>query len=210
MGVFRCVCVRPLHGRAASRAVSRADHLICVQLDSSGAIKMVPDSRGRTPQPGARSLSQLLSPQSAAFVDLVASMLVWDPTQRITPQEALQHPWVLAPDAPFRPQPQPHAGQPAQHRPQVASSQASSSRGARGPPVRGPDGDDAAGVQAVQLAQLHWQRHSLAKQAAVADVERKGRTPFAESGNVPHGGGSSQVVKGGHATTRQLNGALLD
>lgn len=162
---------------------------------------MVPDSRGRTPQPGGRSLSQLLRHQSAGFVDLVASMLVWDPTQRITPQEAAQHPWMVAPDAPFR--------TPAHARPrrQTLVPQFGASRGARG--LGGADAADGAGLQAVQLAQLHWERHSLAKQEAADSADaRTRREPLAESGNVPHVGGTAETPKRPHVGATAFDAAI--
>lgn len=63
-------------------------------------IKLVPDSNGRLPRPGSRKLSAILRHQKPRFVDLVSSMLEWDPARRITPDEAKRHLWILQPEGP--------------------------------------------------------------------------------------------------------------
>jgi hypothetical protein len=65
-----------------------------MQLDSSGLIKVVPDSHGRTPQPASGHLGSVLRAMPSDFMDLVAAMLTWEPAQRITPEAAMQHSWI--------------------------------------------------------------------------------------------------------------------
>jgi serine/threonine protein kinase len=77
---------------ASRQLISHA--LMCAQLDSHGFIRVLPDSHGRTPQPGTGHLASVLRKMPADFVDLVAGMLSWDPAQRATPETAMHHPWI--------------------------------------------------------------------------------------------------------------------
>jgi serine/threonine protein kinase len=43
---------------------------------------------------GARSLSSLLRGVEPGFLDLLGGCLQWDPARRLSPQEALAHPWI--------------------------------------------------------------------------------------------------------------------
>ena len=38
---------------------------------------------------------ELLGDESMTFLDFISKILVWDPELRITPIEALQHPWIV-------------------------------------------------------------------------------------------------------------------
>ena len=49
--------------------------------------------RGRTP--GTRTLSTSLNYADQEFVDFIAKCLEWNPEKRITPEEALKHPWIV-------------------------------------------------------------------------------------------------------------------
>lgn len=44
--------------------------------------------------PGTKSLAGQLRCTDPAFLDLLAGCLAWDPAARMTPEEALQHPWI--------------------------------------------------------------------------------------------------------------------
>jgi dual specificity tyrosine-phosphorylation-regulated kinase 2/3/4 len=48
---------------------------------------------GKTRLPGGKNLAGCLRCNDPGFVDLVARCLTWDPSQRITPEQALAHPW---------------------------------------------------------------------------------------------------------------------
>jgi dual specificity tyrosine-phosphorylation-regulated kinase 2/3/4 len=49
--------------------------------------------RGRTP--GTRTLGSSLNCDDQDFVDFITKCLEWDPEKRITPEDALKHPWIL-------------------------------------------------------------------------------------------------------------------
>jgi dual specificity tyrosine-phosphorylation-regulated kinase 2/3/4 len=59
----------------------------------------VPNSKGRTRLPNTKQLHRVLKCKDPTFLDLINRCLTWDATQRITPQEALRHPFF----APARP-----------------------------------------------------------------------------------------------------------
>jgi serine/threonine protein kinase len=166
---------------------------VCLQLDAAGNIKTLPDSQGRIPRPGSRLLTQVLRHQSPAFVDLVASMLVWDPALRIKPAEAARHPWVLSPDAPFIPASSSHsvlrqsaAAQQAHHVGEQVTGESEPQLGL---------GTSSAGLHTMQMAQHHWQLHNLAmKKHEAADV-RISREPLAESGNTQPTMGTAEPCK---------------
>jgi dual specificity tyrosine-phosphorylation-regulated kinase 2/3/4 len=37
----------------------------------------------------------MIGVESLSFLDFIMRILVWDPTERLTPLEALAHPWIL-------------------------------------------------------------------------------------------------------------------
>ncbi|KAI9301114.1 kinase-like domain-containing protein [Cunninghamella echinulata] len=65
-------------------------------FDSQGQPRIIPNSKGRKRRPNSRSLEiqSLKSPPDPLFVDFIRQCLRWDPELRITPDQALQHPWV--------------------------------------------------------------------------------------------------------------------
>lgn len=66
-----------------------------MQVDSNGKLKLEPDSTGRVPRAGTRPVSEILRGQDHLFVDLMTKILQWDPATRITPEDAICHPWIL-------------------------------------------------------------------------------------------------------------------
>lgn len=49
---------------------------------------------GKIRQPGSKSLWGVLRCQDPGFVDLLEKCLRWNPAERITPEQALAHPWM--------------------------------------------------------------------------------------------------------------------
>ena len=60
-------------------------------FDSEGNPKIFPNSRGKTRIPGRKSLKELMKGADSSFLNLVYSCLEWDPSKRMTPEEALNH-----------------------------------------------------------------------------------------------------------------------
>jgi dual specificity tyrosine-phosphorylation-regulated kinase 2/3/4 len=57
--------------------------------------KLKPNTRGKLRIPGSRSLGDVMNCDNENFLDFVSKCLVWDPTKRIHPREALLHDWIL-------------------------------------------------------------------------------------------------------------------
>jgi hypothetical protein len=55
-----------------------------------------PSGRGAAAWDGPpRGLADVLKCGDALFLDLLAGCFAWDPAARLTPEQALQHPWIL-------------------------------------------------------------------------------------------------------------------
>jgi dual specificity tyrosine-phosphorylation-regulated kinase 2/3/4 len=64
-----------------------------------GKPKITTNSRGKKRHPGSRNLEEKLRIADDIFLDLIQSKIYigtldWNPMKRITPMEALQHPWL--------------------------------------------------------------------------------------------------------------------
>jgi dual specificity tyrosine-phosphorylation-regulated kinase 2/3/4 len=70
-------------------------------FEPSGAPKQVHSSKGCPIFPGSLSLSLYLSGCCKSFIDFISRCLDWNPQSRLTPQQALEHPWFTATDLPL-------------------------------------------------------------------------------------------------------------
>lgn len=52
------------------------------------------DKRGKIHQVGSRSLKDACKNKDPMFIDFIQRCLTWDPTERMTPEEAMNHPWI--------------------------------------------------------------------------------------------------------------------
>ena len=64
-------------------------------FDNSGTPKIAPNSRGKVRYPGRKNLKDVLKGADYGLIDLISSCLEWDPSKRITPEEALNHSWMI-------------------------------------------------------------------------------------------------------------------
>lgn len=55
----------------------------------------VEDSQGNLRIPGSKPIIDIIGDESNSFLDFISKILVWNPTERIKPLEALQHEWIL-------------------------------------------------------------------------------------------------------------------
>ncbi|KAI8067964.1 kinase-like domain-containing protein [Gongronella butleri] len=63
-------------------------------FDSNGRPRTVINSKGKRRRPGAKSLEQVLQTTDEPFLDFVQACLQWDPANRITPLDAIEHEWI--------------------------------------------------------------------------------------------------------------------
>ncbi|KAI9244503.1 kinase-like domain-containing protein [Sporodiniella umbellata] len=64
-------------------------------FDRRGEPRVVCNSRGKKRRPGAKSLAQVLRCDDPLFMDFIKRCLEWDPTKRMTPEDAFEHEWIL-------------------------------------------------------------------------------------------------------------------
>ncbi|XP_033003927.1 dual specificity tyrosine-phosphorylation-regulated kinase 4 [Lacerta agilis] len=66
-------------------------------FDSSGTPKNLTNSRGRIRNPNTKELSAVLKTYDGAFLDFLKKCLVWKPSLRMTPEDAMHHSWMQDP-----------------------------------------------------------------------------------------------------------------
>mmetsp|Transcript_18919 Transcript_18919/g.18928 ORF Transcript_18919/g.18928 Transcript_18919/m.18928 type:complete len:127 (+) Transcript_18919:1208-1588(+) len=59
--------------------------------------KIIPNKHGVIKYPGTKNLEQLLNCSNEQFFDFIKRCLDFDPETRITPIEAMEHPWIVDP-----------------------------------------------------------------------------------------------------------------
>uniref|UniRef100_A0A1A9VTM3 Protein kinase domain-containing protein n=1 Tax=Glossina austeni TaxID=7395 RepID=A0A1A9VTM3_GLOAU len=64
-------------------------------FDSRGSPRCITNSKGRKRSPGSKTLSQVLLCQDRYFINFLQRCLEWDPAERMTPDEAVQHEFLL-------------------------------------------------------------------------------------------------------------------
>ncbi|GAA6233839.1 dual specificity tyrosine-phosphorylation-regulated kinase 4 isoform X2 [Lates japonicus] len=64
-------------------------------FDSKGNPRNTTNSKGKKRRPNSKELSDTLKTNDALFLDFIKCCLTWDPTKRMTPDEGLQHEWIL-------------------------------------------------------------------------------------------------------------------
>ncbi|OMJ94060.1 hypothetical protein SteCoe_2830 [Stentor coeruleus] len=63
-------------------------------FDSQGKARVMPNSRGKMRFPGTRLLDDIVCSEDELFLGFLKEILVWDPKNRLTPLEALNHRWL--------------------------------------------------------------------------------------------------------------------
>eukprot|EP00921_Rhytidocystis_pertsovi_P002649 GHVQ01004555.1.p2 GENE.GHVQ01004555.1~~GHVQ01004555.1.p2 ORF type:complete len:982 (-),score=111.29 GHVQ01004555.1:268-3213(-) len=85
--------------------------------DNGNPSFVVNNSQGKRRRTGSKDLATALRTSDPAFIDFIAGCLRWDPRTRLTPDEGLQHLWILdsqnysqrAPHIPYMSPPPPNA-----------------------------------------------------------------------------------------------------
>ena len=63
-------------------------------FDHTGQARIVPNSRGRRRRPNEKRLKDALRTSDPQFIDFIKCCLAWQPENRLTPEEAIQHPFI--------------------------------------------------------------------------------------------------------------------
>jgi len=63
-------------------------------FDSKGQARSLTNSKGKKRRPSSKDLIRSLKSNDVLFTDFVRRCLDWDPMTRLTPDEAVHHPWV--------------------------------------------------------------------------------------------------------------------
>lgn len=63
-------------------------------FDSVGKPRSVISSKGRRRKPSSKTLSQAIKCQDEAFLDFLTRCLRWNPQSRLTPEAAMEHPFI--------------------------------------------------------------------------------------------------------------------
>ena len=112
---FGCILAELYYGYPLFPGESEKEQLLCIMeicgvppphvlaqstrvklfFDEVGAPRIVPNSRGKVRTPSTKKLEEALQCEDAAFLNLLRRCFDWDPVTRITPLEALQHPWLV-------------------------------------------------------------------------------------------------------------------
>ncbi|XP_078091650.1 dual specificity tyrosine-phosphorylation-regulated kinase 4 [Mustelus asterias] len=63
-------------------------------FDSKGSPKNVTNSKGKKRRPNSKKLAGVLKTNDKVFLDFLKGCLMWNPEQRLTPDEAMKHKWI--------------------------------------------------------------------------------------------------------------------
>ncbi|XP_070803034.1 dual specificity tyrosine-phosphorylation-regulated kinase 4 [Pituophis catenifer annectens] len=66
-------------------------------FDSNGVPKSVTNTRGKIRNPNSKDLSTVLKTHVGSFLDFLKKCLVWKPSSRMIPEEAIHHTWMEEP-----------------------------------------------------------------------------------------------------------------
>lgn len=92
--VEQLACIMEVMGLPPKRMLDQATRKKMF-FDSNGNPRIVPNSRGKKRQPKTKALMTAVKCNDPLFVDFLASCLRWDPNERFTPEDGLQHEWIL-------------------------------------------------------------------------------------------------------------------
>ncbi|BBM99085.1 dual specificity tyrosine-phosphorylation-regulated kinase 2/3/4 [Marchantia polymorpha subsp. ruderalis] len=72
-------------------------------FDSKNNPRIVPNSRGKKHYPGTKDLATAIGCNDPHFVSFLEGCLRWDKNQRLTPEQLMQHPWMVGPASTLTP-----------------------------------------------------------------------------------------------------------
>lgn len=66
---------------------------ICIS-DSKGNPRSITNSKGKRRKPASKELSSAIKTHDVLFLDFIRRCLIWNPKERMTPEEGLRHGWI--------------------------------------------------------------------------------------------------------------------
>jgi dual specificity tyrosine-phosphorylation-regulated kinase 2/3/4 len=93
------LCIMEVLGVPSSDLLAQASR-VELFFDSDYLPKIVANSRGKKRIPGGKDLQQILKGADEGMIDLVKKCLEWDPSQRVSSKDALDHYWIKSQSKP--------------------------------------------------------------------------------------------------------------
>ncbi|XP_057641012.1 dual specificity tyrosine-phosphorylation-regulated kinase 4 [Chionomys nivalis] len=104
--VEQLACIMEVLGLPPAHLVQTASRRQ-IFFDSKGLPKNITNNRGEKRYPDSKDLTMVLKTYDSSFLDFVRRCLVWEPSMRMTPDQALKHAWIHEPrKLKTRPRPQ--------------------------------------------------------------------------------------------------------
>ncbi|XP_038176404.1 dual specificity tyrosine-phosphorylation-regulated kinase 4 [Arvicola amphibius] len=104
--VEQLACIMEVLGLPPAHLVQTASRRQ-IFFDSKGLPKNITNNRGEKRYPDSKDLTMVLKTYDSSFLDFLRRCLVWEPSMRMTPDQALKHAWIHEPrKLKTRPRPQ--------------------------------------------------------------------------------------------------------
>ncbi|XP_015427844.1 PREDICTED: dual specificity tyrosine-phosphorylation-regulated kinase 4 [Myotis davidii] len=91
--VEQLACIMEVLGLPPSHFIQTASRRQTF-FDSTGFPKNITNNRGRKRYPDSKDLTMVLKTYDSSFLDFLRRCLVWEPSLRMTPDQALKHAWI--------------------------------------------------------------------------------------------------------------------
>uniref|UniRef100_A0A8C2M7X2 Dual specificity tyrosine-phosphorylation-regulated kinase 4 n=1 Tax=Cricetulus griseus TaxID=10029 RepID=A0A8C2M7X2_CRIGR len=104
--IEQLACIMEVLGLPPAHLVQTASRRQ-IFFDSKGLPKNITNNRGEKRYPDSKDLTMVLKTYDSSFLDFLRRCLVWEPSLRMTPDQALKHAWIHEPrKLKIRPRPQ--------------------------------------------------------------------------------------------------------
>ncbi|XP_071803945.1 dual specificity tyrosine-phosphorylation-regulated kinase 4-like isoform X1 [Asterias amurensis] len=91
--VEQLACIMEVLGMPPPKIIEEAQRRRLF-FDSKGNPRCITNSKGKKRRPNSKDLSYAIKTSNTSFLDFIQKCLAWDPSERLTPEEALQHEWI--------------------------------------------------------------------------------------------------------------------
>lgn len=92
--VEQLLCIMEVGGLPPQQILDQATR-VKMFFDAKGSPRIVPNSRGKKRRPGTKDLQMAIRTSETKFVQFLQGCLMWDPRERLVPEDALRHDWIL-------------------------------------------------------------------------------------------------------------------